>query len=101
MPITPLEPGAALAARGSTQGPTVKSTNPDIATVEGIGTERFVVAGGHQFTSISLGSRFTCGLTSGGAAYCWGDFAWGNFSWLGTASRDGSFVPVAAAPIFP
>jgi alpha-tubulin suppressor-like RCC1 family protein len=30
------------------------------------------VAGGHTFTALAGGGRNTCGLVSGGAAYCWG-----------------------------
>ena len=30
------------------------------------------VAGGHTFTALSARGPFTCGLVSGGAAYCWG-----------------------------
>ena len=30
------------------------------------------VLGDHQFASLALGSRFSCGLTPEGKAYCWG-----------------------------
>lgn len=42
-----------------------------------------VVAGGLAFASVTAGNAHTCGVTSGGAAYCWGD------NWLG-ALGDGS-----------
>ena len=32
----------------------------------------FPVAGGLVFSSISAGTEHTCGITTGGAAYCWG-----------------------------
>ena len=31
------------------------------------------VAGGHRFAQVSAGSGFTCGVTTAGAALCWGD----------------------------
>jgi alpha-tubulin suppressor-like RCC1 family protein len=39
------------------------------------------VAGGHRFSSISVGARHVCGLESDGTAYCWGD---GSYGKLGT-----------------
>lgn len=45
------------------------------------------VVGGVTFRNVSAASRRTCGVASGGAAYCWGD---GNFSGGG----GNSFVPV-------
>ncbi len=32
-----------------------------------------LVSGGLTFTSLSAGYQHTCGVTTGGAAYCWGD----------------------------
>jgi alpha-tubulin suppressor-like RCC1 family protein len=58
------------------------------------------VQGGLAFTSISasgVGSERTphaCGLTQGGAAYCWGSNQWGA---LGDGSLTSSRVPVAVA----
>jgi len=31
------------------------------------------VSGGHSFSSLSLGYAYTCGVTTDGAGYCWGD----------------------------
>src|SRR5664280_2963796 len=43
---------------------------------DGSGTNRLtpvaVQQGGVTFTSITAGAYYTCGLTSAGAAYCWG-----------------------------
>ena len=52
------------------------------------------VAGRLTFQSLSAGARQTCGVTTAGAAYCWGD---NRFGTLGDGSRMFSNVPVAVA----
>ncbi len=49
------------------------------------------VMGGLTFQSISAGSWYTCGLTTTGAAYCWGYNYHGQ---LGDGSNTGSLVPI-------
>jgi alpha-tubulin suppressor-like RCC1 family protein len=49
------------------------------------------VSGGLAFVSLSVGAWHTCGLTSSGAAYCWGSNFYGQ---LGDGSTDTSAVPV-------
>jgi alpha-tubulin suppressor-like RCC1 family protein len=53
-----------------------------------------LVSGGLNFSALDAGVYHTCGLTTSGAAYCWGDNEWGQ---LGDGSFDGSAVPVAVA----
>jgi alpha-tubulin suppressor-like RCC1 family protein len=48
------------------------------------------VAGGLPFTQVSAGSSHTCGVTTGGQAYCWGLDAQGQ---LGNGALSGSNVP--------
>jgi alpha-tubulin suppressor-like RCC1 family protein len=53
------------------------------------------VSGGLVFTSIAAGSDFTCAVTSGFAAYCWGGNTQGQ---LGTGSAgSGASTPTRAA----
>jgi alpha-tubulin suppressor-like RCC1 family protein len=50
------------------------------------------VTGGLRFTGVSAGGTHTCGVTTSGAAYCWGLNVNGR---LGDGSTDASAVPVA------
>ncbi len=50
------------------------------------------VAGGLRFKSISAGAFTTCGITTGGAAFCWGDNAWWQ---LGNSSDFSNPAPTA------
>jgi alpha-tubulin suppressor-like RCC1 family protein len=45
------------------------------------------VVGGLTFTSIGIGNRLSCGVTTAGAGYCWGTSSWGTG---GTGSVAGS-----------
>ena len=53
-------------------------------------TVPLAVTGGLTFTSISTGGQFACGITAGGAAYCWGNNGNGV---LGNGSSDGDRHP--------
>ena len=51
-----------------------------------------VQQGGLVFTSLTAGNAHTCGLTPGGAAYCWGD---NTYSELGDGTTTFRLAPVA------
>src|SRR5438094_774679 len=57
-------------------------------------TTPVAVAGGLTFRAISAGSGFACGVTTSGAAYCWGANPYGQ---LGTGTTTGSATPVTVA----
>ncbi len=52
------------------------------------------VSGGLTFASVSAGDDDACGVTTGGAAYCWGDNTLGA---LGNGTKTGSLTPVAVS----
>jgi alpha-tubulin suppressor-like RCC1 family protein len=52
------------------------------------------VFGDLRFRAVSAGQDHTCGLTTNGQAYCWGDNEYGQ---LGTGSKDSSPVPAPVA----
>ncbi|HEX7240293.1 MAG TPA: Ig-like domain-containing protein [Longimicrobiaceae bacterium] len=52
------------------------------------------VAGGLSFASLALGTEHTCGLTTGGAVYCWG---WNVYGQLGDGTRTTRDVPTRIA----
>lgn len=52
------------------------------------------VAGGLSFSAVTAGYITTCGLTTDGFAYCWGE---GGFGGLGSGSTNSSRVPVPVA----
>jgi alpha-tubulin suppressor-like RCC1 family protein len=54
---------------GSSGGP---DACPPATTGGGCHAYAVPVAGGHVFRQVSAGGRFTCGVTSAGAALCWG-----------------------------
>lgn len=47
-----------------------------------------------EFSTVSAGSRATCGITTAGATYCWGDNTYGQ---LGDGSNNSSRRPIAVA----
>lgn len=52
-------------------------------------------SGGFSFSALATGGRYTCGLTSSGAVYCWGFNKYGQ---LGRGTFGYSTVPVAVVP---
>ena len=55
-------------------------------------TTPVAVVGGLTFASVSAGSGYTCGVTTDGAAYCWGS---GSFGQLGNGSTNDQTTPVS------
>jgi alpha-tubulin suppressor-like RCC1 family protein len=52
------------------------------------------VVGGHVFRVISAGEGHTCGVTTAGAAYCWGGNLWGDLG-MGDPNSPASSTPLA------
>lgn len=53
-----------------------------------------VDAAGVEFASVSAGFEHSCGVTTAGAAYCWGENVYGM---LGDGTNTNSNVPVAVS----
>ncbi|MBA3392528.1 MAG: hypothetical protein H0T89_07790 [Deltaproteobacteria bacterium] len=52
------------------------------------------VIGGHSWRAITTGDQFACGITTAGAAFCWGS---GGSGQLGTGATTASSTPAAVA----
>ena len=60
-------------------------------SVKRIQTTPIAVSGGLMFASVSAGFDHTCGVTTSGVAYCWGQ---GRFGRLGNGTEDDQSAPV-------
>lgn len=68
-----------------------------VARAEGItDTARFYFRISGAFTAVTAGDLHTCGLTTGGAAYCWGSDAYGQLG-LGPSPSSNLLAPALVA----
>jgi len=65
-----------------------------IATSEGVADSAAITVVALQFGSVAVGAFHSCGITTGGSAYCWG---YNNYGQLGDSSFTIRLVPVAVA----
>jgi alpha-tubulin suppressor-like RCC1 family protein len=64
------------------------------ATNGGSGTAALTTTAGIVFTTVTTGSKHTCGVTPSGVAYCWGNNSSGQ---LGNGTMTDSMTPVAVS----
>ena len=69
--------------------------DPDVPVDHPVPT---LVQGGHTWAQLDAGDTHACGITTAGAAYCWGSNAWGELGSLaGDSDQCVAFVPRCAA----
>jgi len=81
---------------GSTTGPEHCPLPYGVMQFDLCSTTPTAVAGGLAFATVGAGTLFTCGVTTSGAAYCWGDNSNGQLGNGGTA-MDSAVVPLPVA----
>ena len=69
------------------------TTGPDVCLGGACSRTPIAVSGNHAFAMLSTGGLFVCGVTTVGAAYCWGANAWGQ---LGIGSHT---IQTTPAPV--
>ncbi len=79
--------------QGSTDGPTQPAPCPAAGRpITTAAAPLVAVSGGLSFATVSAGYKFACGVTTSGAAYCWGSNVFGQ---LGNGSTTNSLTRVA------
>ncbi|HXI63149.1 MAG TPA: Ig-like domain-containing protein [Gemmatimonadales bacterium] len=76
-------------------------TGPQVCSSEPCSTAPVAVSGNLTFVALSAGQFHVCGVTSGGAGYCWGDNANGQLgvSTTETCSFGGFFFDCSTTPL--
>jgi alpha-tubulin suppressor-like RCC1 family protein len=72
----------------------------DSTSHSGVAVTPVAVLGGHSFSQVSAGTAHTCGLTTDGALYCWGNNAWGQLG-IGAKTPLNAFRPLAVVGATP
>src|SRR5438105_4186179 len=70
------------------------ATGPETCAAAPCSSTPVAVSAGINLTAIVAGRRHSCGVTSAGAAYCWGENVFGQ---LGDGTTTNSLTPVAVA----
>lgn len=93
---TPTTDASGLAAVGSwTLGPTPGPNTLTVTFAGMVGSPLIITASGKTpFANLTAGGYHTCGVTSGGVAYCWGDNSYGQ---LGDATFTRRSTPVSVS----